>query len=176
MFRGSKIVLPILAIMVSCGMLVGAVSVMCLSNVVEYVNIVEEGPPVPVELCIDLQILSTEATRGGDLPDYQAGLLALGTTYDMLITYTTSKALTGAQIIVEFSMEGIQPEDVTMAWRDGNLVWTEIVWTDNGDSMIGILGFVGTQPEGANVNYYAQLTYNTLGSYEFAVWVEGIAT
>ena len=177
----SGIVMPLLAILVSCGMLVGAVSVMRLSNVVEYVNVIEEGPEIPVELCIDLQVLATDATPGGDLPNYTDGNLVLGTTYDMLITYTTSKALEGAQIVVEFSMEGILPEDVTMAWRDGNLVWTEIVWTldtdavDDTDRMRGVLGFVGSQPEGETVNYYAQLTYNTPGTYGFAVWVEAEA-
>jgi hypothetical protein len=92
----------------------------------------------------------------------------------MRISYLTSVSLDSAAIIVEFEKVGISPTDVSMLWKDGNPLWTAMVWTDNGDTIRGTLGFVGTQPAGETVGYYAQLTYNVVGDYTFRVWVEGI--
>jgi hypothetical protein len=156
--------MPILAIIVGVGMIVGAVSIVRLSNVVNNDNIV--GLPVSI------QITSTTATPGGDLPDYTAGLVALNVAYDMKVSYTTSKALSTASIIVEFSMTGINTTDVVMNWTDAGS-WTSMVWTDNGDVLHGILGYVGTQPAGATPVYYATLIYTVTGSFNFKVWVEG---
>lgn len=160
------LVLPMLAIIVGLGMMVGAVSVMRLSNVVENVN--------TVELPIVVQVQSTTTTPDGDLPDYQAGELLPSLKYDMRITYTTSEALDAAAIIVEFSKVGISPTDITMLWKDGNPTWTSMTWADSGDVLTGTLGFVGTQPAGSVVGYYATLEYEVPGVYTFKVWVEGI--
>jgi len=163
----SGIVMPILAILVGLGMLVGAVSVMRLSNLVENTNDIAELPIV-------VSIQATTTTPDGDLPDYQSGALTIGVAYDMRIVYDTSVALDSAAIVVEFSKVGITPTDLTMDWQDGNHVWEGMTWTDSGDVLTGTLGFVGTQPIDSIVGYYAKLTYNVPGDYGFKVWVEGI--
>lgn len=165
--RTKGIIMPLLAILVGCGMLVGAVSVMRLSNVVENVN--------TVELPIEVHLESTSTTPDGDFPDYQAGALLTGATYDMRIVYTTDVGLESAAIIVQFTKGDIAITDVTMSWKDGNPTWADVVWTDSGDVLTGTLGFVGSQPADSTVNYYAKLTYNMPGAYSFKVWVEGIA-
>jgi hypothetical protein len=158
--------MPVLAILVGIGMLVGAVSVMRLSNIVENAN--------SVELPITVSISTTTTTPDGDLPDYQAGDMLPGLKVDMRITYLTIEAIDAGAIIVEFSKVGIAPTDISMSWKDGNPTWTPMVWTDSGDVLKGTLGFVGSQPAGETVGYYAVLTYNTPGEYTFKVWVEGI--
>jgi hypothetical protein len=156
--------LPILAIIVGMGMIVAAVSTVRLSNIVSNDN--QVGLPVTI------QVTSTSTTPGGDLPDYAAGMVALDVSYDMKVSYTTSKALTTASIIVEFSKTGINVTDVVMNWTDAGS-WSTISWTDNGNVLHSTLGYVGTLPAGANVNYYATLIYTVTGSFNFKVWVEG---
>lgn len=165
MRMGKALAMPLMAIILGVSMMVGAVSVMRLSNIVETEN--------TVELPITVSVSPTTLTPDGDLPDYQAGTLLPGVTYDMRIAYLTLTALGSSAIIVEFEKVGISPTDVTMLWKDGNPTWTAMVWEDNGDTMKGTLGFVGTQPANEVVGYYAQLTYNTPGDYTFRVWVEG---
>ena len=156
-------ILPILAIVVGFGMIVGAATIIRLSNVVENQNNV--GLPVV------LQLNPTTATPGGDLPNYVAGSVMQSQAYDMQVSYTTSKALNDAAIIVEFSKTGINATDVLMEWT-ASTTWTSITWTDNGDTLRGTLGAVGSQGIGA-VNYLAKLTYNVQGDFTFKVWVEG---
>jgi hypothetical protein len=151
------------AILIACG-LVAAGTIICLSNVVEHEN--------TVEVAVELSILTTTATPGGDLPDYAAGPLLMGQTYDMMIRYTTSKALSTSSIIVEFTKTGIAVTDLSMYWTDGT-TWTQMTWIDSGDVLKGTLGYVGSQPSGETVTYFAKLTYDVPGVYGFKVWVEG---
>jgi len=147
-------------------MLVGAVSVMRLSNVVENANV--------VDLPITVSISETDTTPGGDQPNYQSGYLLPTVQYDMRISYYTEEALDQAAIIVEITKTGIWIGDITMSWIDGVPTWQLMTWTDNGDSLRGTLGFVGTQNADSTVGYYASIGFNTEGDYGFKVWVEGI--
>lgn len=156
--------MPILAIILGFGMIVGAVAIVRLSNIVENTNV--------SELPITVQLKSTSLTPGGDLPDYAPGPMVPGQTYDTVVSYTTTKAVDSAAIIVEFAKTGINATDVLMSWTDVS-VWHSIVWTDNGDVLHGTLGFVGSQPAGAIANYYATLSYAVTGTFNFKVWVEG---
>ena len=158
--------MPVLAILVGIGMLVGAVSVMRLSNVVENAN--------SVELPIVVSLSGTTETPDGNLPDYVAGDVLPGMAFDMRITYFTASAIEAGAIIVEFTKVGVSSTDITMSWKDGNPTWTPMIWVDSGDVLKGTLGFVGSQPAGETVGYYAVLTYNTPGEYIFKVWVEGV--
>ncbi len=159
------VVLPILAVLIGCGMIVGAVSVIRLSNVVENTNDIAELPIV-------IGISATTTTPGGDLPNYQSGSLMPTTSYDMKITYSTTVALGSATIVAQFVKVGISASDVTVAWTDAT-VWSTISWTLSGDSLTGSLGYTGTQSVGATASYWAKLTYNAPGTYDFSVWVEG---
>jgi hypothetical protein len=156
-------ILVIGAIVTACG-LVAAGTIICLSNVVEREN--------SVELVANLSLLSTMVTPGGDLPDYVDGPLQMGQQYDMMIQYTTSKALSTSAIIVEFSKAAIINTDLTMSWTDST-TWAPMVWIDSGDTLRGTLGYVGSQPSDETVTYYGKLTYNMPGIYGFKVWVEG---
>jgi len=156
--------LPILAIVVGLSMVVGAVSIVRLSNVVNNDN--QVGLPVTI------QITSTSTTPGGDLPDYAAGMVALDVAYDMKVSYTSTKNLVTATIVVEFTKTGINATDVVMKWTDAG-IWASISWSDNGDVLHGNLGLTGSQSAGGTVNYYATLCYTVTGSFNFKVWVEG---
>ena len=156
--------LPVVAMVVGLAMIVGAASIVRLSNIVSNDN--QVGLPVTI------QITSTSTTPGGDLPDYAAGIVALGVTYDMKVSYTTTEDLTTATIIVEFTKTGINATDVSMSWTDAG-TWASISWTDSGDVLHGNLGVTGTQNAGGTVNYYATLCYTVTGSFNFKVWVEG---
>ena len=156
--------LPILAMVVGLSMIVGAVGLVRLSNIVSNDN--QIGLPVAIE------IQATNGTPGGNLPDYASGFLTQGQTYDMLVTYTTTKALTSAAVIVEFTKTGINTTDVLMSWTVSGPTWTGIEWTDNGDVLRGTLGAVGSQGIGT-VNHYASLAYVVGGDFNFKMWVEG---
>jgi hypothetical protein len=160
------IVMPMLAIIAGIGMMAGAVSMLCISNVVENVNTVEE---VPVEIGIQ----STSTTPDGDLPDYAPGPMMVGVAYDMYVTYTTTRALEDAVIIVEITKYEIAAQDVTFAWADGGNGWSNISWADSGDVLTGELGYKGSIPSGEGANYYGALSYHTPGTYTFRMWVEG---
>lgn len=155
----------IVTVLVGCSLTVGALGIMRLSNIIENDN--------TVGLPITLQLLSTTITPGGDLPDYTPGEVLQGLKYDMRLTYTTTDAIDQGTIIVRFDKVGISPSDVVMAWTDA-IVWSGMVWTDGGDYLTGILGYVGSQPANEVVSYYATLEYTTPGSYTFQVWVDGI--
>ena len=162
--------IPLLAILVGCTMLVGAVSI-CLSNVVENENSV--GLPI-TGLAITLSILPTTSTPDGDLPDYTSGQLLMGQKYDMLISYTTTKAFDAGKIIVEFSKADIVSTDVAMSWTDGEDPWVAMAWNDSVAGVLtGTLGAVGTHPANSETNYFAHLTYTVTGDFTFNVWVEG---
>ena len=118
------------AILIACG-LVAAGTIICLSNVVEHEN--------SVEVAVDLSLLTTTATPGGDLPDYADGSLLMGQQYDMMIQYTTSKALSSSAIIIEFGKSAIIESDLSMYWTDGT-TWTQMIWLDSGDVLTGTSG------------------------------------
>lgn len=152
------------AIIIACGF-VAASTIICLSNVVEHENL--------VEVAVELSLLTTTVTPGGDLPDYADGSLLMGQTYDMMIQYMTSKALSTSAIVVEFTKTAIAITDLSMFWTDG-ATWSQMTWIDSGDTLTGTLGYVGSQPSGETVTYFAKLTYDLPGSYGFKVWVEGV--
>ena len=156
--------MAILAVLVGFSMIGGAVAIIRLSNVVENNNV--SGLPVAVTV-------SGASVVAGHLP-YANGAVITGQSYDMLVSYTTTRALASAAIIVEFTEPGISLTDVAMSWSQTiPLSWQGMTWTQTGDVLHGTLGIAGGQPAGETVNYYATLVYVVSGDFNFKVWVEG---
>ena len=157
--------IPLLAILVGCTMLVGAVS-MCWSNVVENVNTASH----PVTLSIE----TTDATPGIDLPNYTAtAVMFVNQSYDMLLNYTTTVGILDSIIAVKFTKASMNLTDVNMTWYDvGTTTWKSVELTSSGDVLRGTLDAQVPLSAEGSMSYYANLTYMAPGNYTFESWVE----
>ena len=164
------IAVPLLAIAVSCAMIVGAVSIMRLSDVVENVNTVTELP-------VSVSILPTMNTPGTDLPNYTAGMVVVDKSYDMVVNYTSSLTIYSPAIVVKFSSDtDIDTTSLTMQWATNETAWVDVTWDDTGGIITGTFGAIASVSPNTPLDYYLNLTYKEPGDYTFKLWVEGSLT